>query len=161
MTVEPLLCRGRPQASFNDLPLELREEIWKLTLTPRIIYLYSIPQLYFYEVPSVYRATPDKYFSVLGLSFIGRVRTPTHGHAEDSLRTSGIRTCALDYIPPKSSPGPVALHVRAESRAIAMRSYEPAFESMANGDGPPIAGSRTWIDFERDVLYLDLESGRQ
>src|SRR4051812_13111844 len=110
MTIEPLRCRGRPRASFNDLPLELREEIWKWTLMPRIIYLYAIPQ--------VYRATPTSYLTVLGLNFIGRIRTPTHGHADYSLRASGIRTFTLDYIPSKSSPGPIALHVCAESRAI-------------------------------------------
>jgi hypothetical protein len=71
-----------------------------------------------------------------------------------------VHTYSRGYIPSKNSPGPVALHVCAESRAIAMRTYEPAFESMANGDRPPIAGSKIWIGFQRDVLYLHLTKGQ-
>ncbi|KAG7285181.1 hypothetical protein NEMBOFW57_009802 [Staphylotrichum longicolle] len=63
---------------------------------------------------------------------------------------------------PKRPPVPVLLHVNHESRALALRHYEPAFAwkiphrllGPDTGVLPASRDARVWFNFRRDALFL-------
>ncbi|KAJ8059294.1 hypothetical protein OCU04_012258 [Sclerotinia nivalis] len=172
-------------ASFNSLPVEIREEIWKLTLTPRVICLHThYPVQPLTPIPIKNPLPPSKYHS----SFTGRVIDPSNDITEEFFKLDKVidpngspRQIGgiLAWQPPlaeayddrykvkydstrdqrarslKNSRGPVALEVCLESRTLALKRYEFGFEMAVDYENEK--GTRgVWVDWERDVIVLDL-----
>lgn len=151
---------------FPKLPLEIRNQIWSYTLPgPRLlnlqIHLKNKPRIYgcFYRGDGELVSISFNYIEIGGPS---ELLTLNIGSCTDgmSLGTMPHEKAGLPL-------GPPALLVNRESRDVALREgYELAF---AGKHGRPelktaqkwaafgFAEKRIWINFSRDVLFLEDE----
>lgn len=168
----------------SSLPLELRRKIYMLATPPRIVHVQEYPEDR-EEFEETLRTTPvqsklDPTLAHFAFNWNRRI----HRHStQQTLESYGITggkalhqpwepSAATPEIPlhwlanhPKvawelvregylysKAPIPALLHTCAESRAELMScGYQLAFRTRSNG-------GRTWFNFERDVLYIDVNS---
>jgi hypothetical protein len=132
---------------FNDLPTELRYLIWILALPgPRVIKLEQKRlESHFYssvrsDIPIGFPMKPEDPRIILE-------------HLTQWF-SSILRWGVQNYygIRPKCPP-PAILYANREGYNIASKFYTRAF-------GTEHAFPETWIDFERDIVFLDLDSAK-
>ncbi|KAF8852449.1 hypothetical protein BDZ45DRAFT_110758 [Acephala macrosclerotiorum] len=159
-------------ASFSNLPPEIRQEIWRLSFEPRVLCLH----IHARELD--YNSRKN-----LAVSFTCTVLDSRSGQTPDDIFAE--RSEATPQVPKDTreinskslgptSLGPVHLYICWESRAVALRRYELAFteaEDLEQGkqrlrsrqdvalkdwDSRNSWQKGIWVDFERDIVLLDL-----
>ncbi|KAH6666281.1 hypothetical protein B0J14DRAFT_604546 [Halenospora varia] len=151
---------------FGLLPPEIRDAIWDLALPgPRVLNLHmhvkDRPARPLLDTPQVDEIVWISFTASL-LPSLGRIKLPWSQAKLDPFE--------------KAPRGPVLLEVCRESRNVALRRYELAFpgqlllpeqskklrkEVKNEMDRYGMLEKRIWIDFDRDVVFLDLETGRR
>lgn len=56
-----------------------------------------------------------------------------------------------------ATPAPVTLHINGESRAETLKYFSPAFDVSRNNDGDHRMITSIHIDFETDIIYMQIE----
>lgn len=177
--------------SFSNLPYELRRQIWILTFQPRLLCLHAHQHA---SAPSFDGKGPrgDAYRRItVAFTFIATEGPPSCAFEEydnhkaktavEIGETTGEEHRECGRLPLlRSTPGPVALHVCAESRQMALERYQLAFpstrmdindeylnqywnisthEALVWGSDDFYKYSTgeegTWIDFQRDIVMID------
>ncbi|KAH6666279.1 hypothetical protein B0J14DRAFT_604543 [Halenospora varia] len=150
--------------AFRHLPPELRRKIWLLTLPePRILSLH-IHETYTTDDSCnmrFYRRTLTSVFFTY--SIISNLEPSAYGLDSYQRDKAHPPTAALPS-------APVLLHVCHESRLIGMEIYTLAFAGhyldhscylstfIEKWNKNPLGRKRVWIDFKRDLLFIDLLS---
>jgi hypothetical protein len=171
---------------FSSLPLELRRKIYMLATPPRIVPVQEVsedheefkerfrttpvqlkldPSLTHFafnwcRIPHIHRHSRQGQQTLDSYGITGG--KALHRPWEPSASTPEIPLCWLANQPRvawelvreshlySKAPIPALLHTCAESRAELMScGYRLSFRTRSNGP-------RTWFNFERDVLYIDL-----
>lgn len=186
---------GRPTVeptSFSTIPYELRRQIWILTFQPRFLCLHAdqhaAPPSFDGKGPGgdAYRPVTVAFTLTAAEGPPSRVFRECDNHkTEPVVGVDGIgevrgeenRECGLLPLL-RSTPGPVALHVCAESRQMALERYQLAFpptwrdmvavnkywnisaHGTLRGSSKAFYKSSTgeegtWIDFQRDTVVID------
>jgi hypothetical protein len=135
---------GFPQ--FERLPPEIRDMIWRLQITPRIVYV-QVDGIYFLRnLSQIYLpGGPLESFDVC---------RPRRTNQLDSL----LQLCRGDWskIPDLFLSSPTALpllHVSRESRALVEKVYSKLYFR-----GTPSSYIKSvWFNFEQDTLYTDFD----
>jgi len=157
------------KASFSSLPFELRQMIWALTFEPRVL--------------TVEAHTSEAY------TIVRRKESKGHARSRPTRVTTWARCCIFTAklgIHPSNNdrkhrnwgwkpairqeaqallpPGPVALHVCRDSRAIALQRYRPAFRGSISYIRDPrfvedwiekgYDQTRIWVDYKQDTIYF-------
>jgi hypothetical protein len=161
--------------SLFSLPPELREAIWVQTFEPRTITI----EYHEGKHPSWGSAARPYFYwqtaTVACIIFTASVGVGLANPLDPYLYSAGQRMLAPRGTPSNNTihygmkkavpPGPVALAVCRESRAISLKRYQLAFAGknlvpndqqfqeqwMKGGFGQP----KVWLDFERDVIFID------
>jgi hypothetical protein len=170
---------------FSSLPLELRRKIYVLATPPRIVPVQEEPEDHeefeerfgttpvqlkldpalthfafnWRKIPHIHRHSRQGQQTLDSYGITGG--KASHRPWEPSASTPEIRLCWLANRPRvawefvresylySKAPIPALLHTCAESRAELMScGYQLTFRKRSNG-------TRTWFNFERDVLYMD------
>ncbi|KAK3373961.1 hypothetical protein B0T24DRAFT_720542 [Lasiosphaeria ovina] len=134
---------------FSRQPVELRQQIWAESLPgPRVLMLQHRHQ---YQQRT---NTPIISIFILILILILTIKTPTRlatlqadlNYHHHHYQQQNVWSC--------TAPIPTALHVCAESRAVAQRHYRLGLApGGASKSGTP--SPRIYVDFSRDVIALD------
>ncbi|KAL8396914.1 hypothetical protein RB594_003851 [Gaeumannomyces avenae] len=150
---------------FLDLPPELRLRVWEELIQPRIVMVACCP-----TSPASH---PDRTAKLAQL----RARQRQHRSncccclppaAAAAAAAAAATTRTTTKCPPRrpAAAVPVLLHACRESRALALRHYEPAFAWRAplptvpaapsdyDGESRPAAPARIYFNFALDALYL-------
>ncbi|KAH8587452.1 hypothetical protein B0O99DRAFT_641700 [Bisporella sp. PMI_857] len=143
-------------SNFTALPQELRDEIWKQTLEPRVITI-SVHLL----------NTKDP----LGPNEDGVCFTASLGYPNDLFKRTPVKKtwASIAVVGKLSQPCiPVAAYVCRESRRVFLARYEAAFVCRREIYGTPysskayelwnkyhLGDNRIWIDFKRDIIVLN------
>jgi hypothetical protein len=164
--------------SFLDLPYEIRRQIWLLTFEPRILCLHInqhvTPARLDFEGMEIQESP-----RVISVSFDCKVPTasPSDEFDEYYNRRRHLVTLRSDgdiLSGGRAMPGPVALHICHESRALALQRYKRAFgraildvpykffretryEMGDNSvwENAQMGTPKIWVDFERDIIVVD------
>ncbi|KAL8365000.1 hypothetical protein RB595_004015 [Gaeumannomyces hyphopodioides] len=149
LATSPVVAIADDFPRFLDLPPELRLRVWEELIQPRIVMVACCP------------ASPTSHPSrVVKLAQL-RARQQQHCHScLPPATTTTTTTC-----PHRPAAVPVLLHACRESRALALRHYEPAFAWRAplptvpapgdyDSGSRPGAPARVYFNFALDALYL-------
>jgi hypothetical protein len=147
------------KASFSSLPYELRQIIWVETFEPRILTI----EAHFNKAYTKRRRTNRMITWGSCCTYTAKLGV----HPSRKIRKRGTK----GYVPvltPESKallpPGPAALYVCRDSRAIAMQDYRLAFRGSTNcvRDQSFLQNwiksghnqGRIWIDYKRDSIFF-------
>jgi hypothetical protein len=165
--------------SFSSLPTEIRQYIWGLTFEPRILCIHINRR-----IAPKYRGKngrgqqiDDDTRKTLAISFTCTALIPSSGEkvTPDDVfetRAEAIPQMTREVVkkmgitsPGPTSLGPAQLYVCSESRAVAMKRYQLAFNGVDIDLKPgdvredwyqrKLEQRGIWVDFDNDIIFVD------
>lgn len=123
---------------FSQFPPEIRNHIWKISVKD---YPARIVDLREYRRPISCRLSPEALLASKSHTETSLSDSQNQKRADEPREVAGFKSRV---------PAPTILYVCRDSRYIAQESYTKAF-------GTASMPAETWIDFEKDMLYLSLD----
>jgi 2EXR family len=148
-----VLQQAKVNSSYTDNPLppEIGEQIWLLTCPPRRLMIYRVMEFNeaLIQNPPIASMYERLFFIhlVFNATIVNSNGRPEFFLEHERLRKNAIAWKAAHSDNLKPLPGPVALQVCRENRAICLSRYELAFApaSWTEHYGPGPASGPEWI----------------